>query len=92
MSYIQNDSLLTVKEVSDFLKLSALTIYKYIRENELEASEFGGHFRIKKSSLDAFIERHKVTSESSVNESNHYKENLTPREKEAITEKEESNA
>ena len=48
----------TAQEVSQLLQLSVLTIYKYIRENKLEALEFGGHYRIHKSSLEQFIAQH----------------------------------
>ncbi len=51
---------LTVQEVADFLRLSVLTIYKYIKEGQLEAVEFGGHYRVNKSSLQKFIEEHIV--------------------------------
>jgi len=51
---------LTVQDVAKFLKLSELTIYKYIKLRQLEAVEFGGHYRILKTSLDSFIENHKV--------------------------------
>lgn len=51
---------LTVQEVTEILKLSALTIYKYIRQRQLEAIEFGGHYRIERSSLNKFIKKHKV--------------------------------
>lgn len=54
------DSLYTVQEVADFLKLSVLTIYKYIKEQKIEAVEFGGHYRIQKKSLEEFIKNHKV--------------------------------
>ena len=54
--------LLTVQEVSSLLKLSVLTIYKYIKEGKIEAIEFGGHYRIKKSSLFQFIDSHKVNN------------------------------
>ncbi len=60
MTFGRKSDFLTVAEVSDILKLSALTIYKYIREQKLEALEFGGHYRIQKSSLLSFIEKHKV--------------------------------
>jgi excisionase family DNA binding protein len=53
-------TLFTVQEVSQLLKLSVLTIYKYIKEQRIEAVEFGGHYRIEKDSLDQFIERHRV--------------------------------
>lgn len=52
--------LLTVQEVAILLQLSVLTIYKYIKAQKLEAVEFGGHYRIQKSSLEKFINSHKV--------------------------------
>ncbi|MBI2028290.1 MAG: helix-turn-helix domain-containing protein [Candidatus Levybacteria bacterium] len=51
---------LTVKEVSILLKLSMLTIYKYIRDRKLEVIRFGGHYRIEKRSLDKFIDNHRI--------------------------------
>ncbi len=60
MSYLSNSEFLTVQEVAEFLRLSVLTIYKYIREEKLQAIEFGGHYRVQKDSLNEFIELHKV--------------------------------
>ncbi len=51
---------LTVPEVAGILRLSVLTIYKYIKEEKLEAVEFGGHYRIPQTSLETFIHNHKV--------------------------------
>jgi excisionase family DNA binding protein len=51
----------TVQEVSELLKLSVLTIYKYIRDESLEAVQFGRHYRIEKSSLDKFVDSHRVS-------------------------------
>jgi excisionase family DNA binding protein len=62
--FTSENTLLTVQEVAIILKLSVLTIYKYIREHQLEAVEFGGHYRIKKSSLERFIENHIVKAET----------------------------
>ena len=53
---------LTVQDVSDLLRLSVLTIYKYIKEGQLEAMEFGGHYRISSASLENFINNHKVSN------------------------------
>lgn len=58
MRYNNERDFLTVKEVSQILRLSELTLYKYIREGKLEALEFGGHYRIGKTSLANFIESH----------------------------------
>ena len=60
MSYNIKTDLLTVKEVSLILKLSVLTIYKYIKERKLEAIEFGGHYRIERNTLINFIRSHRI--------------------------------
>ncbi|OGH13861.1 MAG: hypothetical protein A2687_04845 [Candidatus Levybacteria bacterium RIFCSPHIGHO2_01_FULL_38_26] len=60
MTYSIGSELLTVKEVSAFLKLSVLTVYKYIKEKKLEAIEFGGHYRVEKSALSSFVKKHKT--------------------------------
>jgi len=59
MSFDIETKFFTVKEVSDLLKLSELTIYKYIKDAKLAAFEFGGHFRISSTALQAFINDHK---------------------------------
>ena len=58
------DDILTVQEIAAVLKLSTLTIYKYIKERKLEAIEFGGHYRIKKSSFEKFIKAHRVNRQN----------------------------
>lgn len=50
--------LYTVAEVARILKLSTITVYKYIREKRLEAVEFGRHYRISALSLEQFIDEH----------------------------------
>jgi excisionase family DNA binding protein len=57
MSYIIETNFLNVKEVSVFLKLSALTIYKYISEKKIKAIHFGGRYLIDKSSLNKFLKK-----------------------------------
>ena len=60
MSSLDISKFFTVQEVATFLKLNALTIYKYIKDGRLDAVEFGGHYRISQQSLDMFITNHKV--------------------------------
>ena len=60
MSFGPNNDFMTVHEVAEMLRLSVLTIYKYIKEGSLEAVEFGGHYRVSHASLDTFIQIHKV--------------------------------
>ncbi len=37
-----------------------MTIYKYIKDGQLEAVEFGGHYRVPNAGLEEFINIHKV--------------------------------
>ena len=64
-----NESFYTVAEVSELLRVSPLTIYKYIRSRKLEAIELGGHYRIDSHSLKRFIESHKLLVENTSEES-----------------------
>jgi len=57
MDYRIETNFLNVKEVSAFLKLSALTVYKYISEKKIKAIHFGGRYLIDKSSLTKFIQQ-----------------------------------
>lgn len=68
MSYNNETNFLTVQEVSELLRLSVLTIYKYIKAGKLTALEFGGHYRISKASLNSFIDNHKKVANSNFGE------------------------
>jgi len=54
------NSLYTVSDVARILKLSTITVYKYIREKKLEAIEFSGHYRVSSLSLEKFISEHTI--------------------------------
>ena len=64
MNYIIETNFLNVKEVSVFLKLSALTIYRYISEKKIKAIHFGGRYLIDKSSLNKFVKDRKLSKAS----------------------------
>jgi len=66
MSYKQTEEYLTVLDITKILRLNALTIYKYIKEGKLIAIEFGGHYRVSKTSLQSFIDDHKVFSRKEI--------------------------
>lgn len=51
---------LTVQEVADVLRVSQLTIYRYITANKLTAYKFGRDYRIFKADLNEFIQARKV--------------------------------
>ena len=62
MAYIVETNFLNVKEVSVFLKLSVLTVYKHIAEKKIKAIRFGGRYLIDKSSLQKFVKKGKNKS------------------------------
>lgn len=47
--------LLTVKEVSLYLKLNPLTVYEYIRSGKLQAVKLGRYYRISEEDLTVFL-------------------------------------
>jgi excisionase family DNA binding protein len=59
MNQVIETNFLNVKEVSAFLKLSALTVYKYISKKKIKAIHFGGRYLVDKSSLNTLIKNRK---------------------------------
>jgi len=47
---------LTPQEVAKMLKVSRLTVYRWIDEGKLKAKKFAGTVRIKREDLESFIE------------------------------------
>lgn len=69
MRKAQTDEWLTVEEVAQKLKLSQSIVYRLIRNGELEAVNLAdsggriaqkGHYRIKRQTLQAFLEQKKI--------------------------------
>lgn len=57
---------LTVREAADYLGISRWTVRRYVDAGELEAIKGEGErgaYRIAKSSVRAYIQRHTVTAE-----------------------------
>ncbi len=57
---IVDSTLMTVREVAQYLRLSSLTIYDYIRARKLKAVKFGRNYRIVYRDLLQFINSHKI--------------------------------
>lgn len=53
--------ILTIKQVSDFLKVNERTIYKLAKCGEIPSFKVGGQWRFKKIDIDSWIEKKKVT-------------------------------
>lgn len=58
MRFSEDNYLLTVSEVAKILKLSKLTVYKYIKDESLNAVSFGSSYRIAPQDLENFITTH----------------------------------
>jgi len=48
----------TVKDVADLLKVSEVTVRRWIKAGELRAIDIGKGWRIGSGDLDAFLENH----------------------------------
>lgn len=50
---------LTVEEVANILKVTKMTIYRYIKSGKLPAYKTGKNYRIKQKEFDNFLEENK---------------------------------
>ena len=46
---------MTPEQVADLLQINPATVYRYIRQNRLEASRLGRHYRITREAVDRFL-------------------------------------
>lgn len=53
------DELLTIIQVAKMLKVSKMTVYRYIKARKLTAIKAGRDFRIKQTEFDKFLESNK---------------------------------
>ncbi len=51
---------MTVKELSDYLKLDRMTIYKMLKEETIPASRIGHQWRFFREDIDAWIRSHRI--------------------------------
>ena len=49
-------AILTVDEISDYLKIPKSTIYKLVREGKIPAQKIGRHWRFRKEAIDHWLE------------------------------------
>lgn len=50
---MENNELLTVEQTAEYLKVTQLTIYKWIYAGTLPAAKIGGRWRIRVSDLES---------------------------------------
>jgi excisionase family DNA binding protein len=50
-----SDDILTIKEISDYLKVSEKTIYRMVSRGEIPAFKMGTTWRFQKSAIEEWI-------------------------------------
>jgi excisionase family DNA binding protein len=55
-----DEQLYTPQEVADYLKVDVRTVYRWLREGEMNAIRFQREYRIGESDLQDFLERHRT--------------------------------
>lgn len=55
----QEDEIMTVSEVAEYLKISEVTTYKFVQEGKIPGFKIGRHWRVKRIDLAEFIEKQK---------------------------------
>jgi excisionase family DNA binding protein len=52
----QRTSFLTVAEVADMLRVSRMTVYRWVHAGDLPAVRFGRSFRVPQQAVEVFME------------------------------------
>jgi excisionase family DNA binding protein len=60
-----DEQLYTPQEVADYLKVDVRTVYRWLRDGELNALRFRREYRISETDLRDFLERHRTRPEGS---------------------------
>ncbi len=50
------DDILSIREVSEFLKVKEQTVYRLVQQGKLPGVKIGGQWKIKKSHLDKMFD------------------------------------
>lgn len=50
------DEVLTIEELSSFLKIPKSTIYKLVREGKIPSQKVGRHWRFRKASINRWLD------------------------------------
>lgn len=63
-----DDSLITVKDVADYLKLKEQTVYLLARQNKIPSLKVGGSLRFKKSQIDSWLSSRTDSTRQNLNQ------------------------
>jgi excisionase family DNA binding protein len=53
----ENESVLTIDELAEYLKISKSTLYKLVQEGKVPGQKVGRHWRFSRRAIDRWIER-----------------------------------
>ena len=54
---MKNKPIMNLKEVAQYLGLSQMSIYRYIKQRKIPVSRVGGVWRFRKEKIDAWLEK-----------------------------------
>ena len=52
-----SDDVMTIEDLSDYLRIQKVTIYKHVQEGNIPGFKVGNSWRFKKSSIDQWISK-----------------------------------
>jgi excisionase family DNA binding protein len=55
------ENFLKLNEVADILKVSKMTVYRYIKAGKLSTYKFGKEYRVTKADFDEFLSKNKIS-------------------------------
>jgi excisionase family DNA binding protein len=53
----KSDGVLTIEELSSYLKIPKSTLYKLVREGKIPSQKVGRHWRFRKIAIDRWLEK-----------------------------------
>jgi excisionase family DNA binding protein len=59
---LSNNELMTIKEVADFLRISTISAYSWVRDGKLPAIRIGKEWRVRSRDLDEWLETRRSIS------------------------------
>lgn len=61
---VDNDSILTIDELAEYLKISKSTLYKLAQAGKVPGQKVGRHWRFRKPAIDRWFEKHETAPAS----------------------------
>ena len=61
-------SVLTIEELSEYLKIPKSTLYKLVREGQVPCQKVGRHWRFRKEAIDSWLEENRIEKPKSEGE------------------------